>query len=147
MRRKMHILMHRTPPNREFDFRSFQTKGTAAMTLTEMMWEKAKTMKVSAIMHEYPICCMQTDTAQRAAELMKESHVGALPVVRQGTRGKVVGIVTDRDLCLRVIAEARDSLKVKVEECMTSAPVCCLLDDGVEHALHLMREYHVRRIP
>jgi CBS domain-containing protein len=108
---------------------------------------KTKTLKVSEIMHEYPVCCMQTDTAQRAAELMKENHVGALPVVKQGSRGKLIGIVTDRDLCLRVIAEARDPLKAKVEECMTGAPVSCQQNDTIDRALELMREFHVRRIP
>lgn len=117
------------------------------MTVTEMMWDKAGTLKVSEIMHEYPICCMETDTAQRAAELMKENHVGALPVVKKGTRGRVIGVVTDRDLCLRVIAEAREPLKVKVSECMTGAPVCCSPGETVARALQLMREYHVRRIP
>jgi CBS domain-containing protein len=117
------------------------------MTVSEMMWQKIQTLKVSEMMHEYPICCMQTDTAQHAAELMKENHIGALPVVQKGTRGKLIGMVTDRDLCLRVIAEAREPLKVKIEECMTGAPVCCLTSDTVEHALDLMRQYHIRRIP
>jgi CBS domain-containing protein len=116
------------------------------MTVTEMLLSK-KALKVSEIMHEYPICCMETDTVQHAAELMKENHVGALPVVKQGTRGKIIGVVTDRDLCLRVIAEARDALKAKVSECMTMAPVCCLENDPVERALELMHDYHVRRIP
>src|SRR4051812_3829127 len=110
------------------------------MTVSEMMWDIAKTMRVTEIMHEYPICCTETDTAQRAAELMKENHVGALPVVKQGTRGKVMGIITDRDLCLRVISEAREPLKVKVSECMTGAPVCCLETDTIDRALELMRE-------
>ena len=117
------------------------------MTISEMTMENTKTMKVGEIMHESPVCCMQTDTVQHAAETMKENHVGALPVVKKGSRGKLIGMVTDRDLCLRVLAEAREPLKVKVEECMTGAPVCCLQTDTVDRALELMREFHVRRIP
>jgi CBS domain-containing protein len=104
-------------------------------------------MKVSDMMHEFPVCCSEVDTAQRAAELMKEHHAGALPVVELKNGGKVIGVVTDRDICLRVVAEARDPLKVQIRKCMTSAPVCCGPNDDVQYALLLMREHHVRRIP
>jgi len=104
-------------------------------------------MKVSEMMHEYPICCTELDTAQHAAELMKEQHAGALPVVEKKVAGKLIGIVTDRDLCLRVVAEGRDPLRVTVQECMTNSPVCCFPEDDVQYALELMKEHHVRRIP
>jgi len=104
-------------------------------------------MQVSEMMHEYPVCCTQLDTAQQAAELMKEQHAGALPVVEKNGGGTLVGIVTDRDLCLRVIAEGRDPRKVQVRECMTSAPIYCRPEDDVQYALLLMKEHHVRRIP
>jgi len=104
-------------------------------------------MQVFEMMHEYPVCCTEIDTAQHAAELMKENHAGALPVVEHGSGGKLIGVVTDRDLCLRVIVEGRDPLKVQVLECMTSGPVCCGPKDDVQYALMLMREHHVRRIP
>lgn len=108
---------------------------------------RERKMKVSEMMHENPVCCTESDTAQRAAELMKQAHAGALPVVARKSHGKVIGIVTDRDLCLRVVLEARDPLKVRVGECMTSLPVCCSPGDEVETALSLMMVNHVRRIP
>ena len=104
-------------------------------------------MKVSEIMHEYPVCCTQSDTAQRAAELMKEQHAGALPVVEKRSGGKLIGMVTDRDLCLRVIAEGRDPKKAQIQECMTGSPVFCGPEDEADYALSLMREHHVRRVP
>lgn len=104
-------------------------------------------MKISEIMHEFPVCCTEFDTAQHAAELMKEQHAGALPVVEKNGGGTLVGVVTDRDLCLRVIAEGRDPAKVEVRECMTGSPVFCRLEDDVEIALHLMKEHHIRRVP
>src|SRR5215471_6128460 len=70
--------------------------------------ERSRHMQVSEIMHEYPVCCTEVDTAQHAAELMKEQHAGALPVVEKHGGGTLVGVVTDRDLCLRVIAEGRN---------------------------------------
>ena len=104
-------------------------------------------MQVSEMMHEYPVCCTELDTAQCAAELMKEQHAGALPVVERNGGGTLVGIVTDRDLCLRVIAEGRDPRKVQVRECMTGSPIYCRPEDDVQYALSLMKEHHVRRIP
>jgi len=104
-------------------------------------------MQVSEMMHEFPICCTEFDSAQHAAELMKEHHAGALPVVEKNSGGKLTGVITDRDLCLRVIAEGRDPRKVKVRECMTGSPVCCKPEDDMQHALALMKEHHVRRIP
>jgi CBS domain-containing protein len=104
-------------------------------------------MKVSEIMHEYPICCTEVDTAQRAAELMKEQHAGALPVVEKNGGGTLVGVVTDRDLCLRVIAEGRHPQAVLVRECMTNSPVFCRYNDDVHIALDLMKEHHIRRVP
>jgi CBS domain-containing protein len=104
-------------------------------------------MKISEIMHEFPVCCTEFDTAQQAAELMKEQHAGALPVVERNGGGTLVGVVTDRDLCLRVIAEGRDPGKVQVRECMTGSPVFCRLVDDAEVALDLMKEHHIRRVP
>lgn len=104
-------------------------------------------MKLSEMMHETPVCCDELETAQRAAEIMREQNTGVLPVVEKDSRGKLIGIVTDRDLCLRVIAEGRDPKKVRVYECMTSSPVCTRSADDLQHALVLMQEHHVRRIP
>ncbi len=67
--------------------------------------------------------------------------------MEKNSGGKLTGVITDRDLCLRVIAEGRDPRKVKVRECMTGSPVCCKPEDDMQHALALMKEHHVRRIP
>lgn len=58
-----------------------------------------------------------------------------------------MGIVTDRDLVLKVIAEGRDPQSVKVQEIMTPEPISCQEDDAVEEVLELMEQYQVRRIP
>ena len=104
-------------------------------------------MKLHEMMHEYPVCCHEFNTATYAAQIMKEQNTGVLPVIEMNSRGKLIGIVTDRDLCLRVIAEGRDPNEVKVFHCMTDAPVYASLKDDLEHALLLMQEHQVRRIP
>jgi CBS domain-containing protein len=104
-------------------------------------------MQVCEIMRHHPVVCFPEDTAEVAARTMREQGVGILPVVRKGSGGKLVGVVTDRDICLRVVAEGRDPQKVRVAECMTSSPVCCGPRDDVHFAMLLMREHQVRRIP
>ncbi len=104
-------------------------------------------MKINEMMHEYPVCCHEFETAHYAAQIMKEQNTGVLPVIEKGSPGKLIGIVTDRDLCLRVIAEGRDPKQVKVYECMTSSPICTGLKDDLEYALVLMQEHQVRRLP
>jgi CBS domain-containing protein len=78
---------------------------------------------------------------------MKEENVGIVPVVEDTTSRKLVGVVTDRDLCLQVIVEDWQPSRVKVEECMTRNPVTCTPDDDLEDAMELMEEHQVRRIP
>jgi CBS domain-containing protein len=104
-------------------------------------------MQVCEIMRHDPVVCFPEDSAENVARTMAEQKTGILPVVRRGSGGKLIGVVTDRDICLRVVAEGRDPKQVKVAECMTSAPVCCGPRDDVHFAMVLMQEHQVRRIP
>jgi CBS domain-containing protein len=104
-------------------------------------------MKVHEIMHEFPVCCTQWDTALEAARTMKENDIGVLPVVAKNGAGRLVGIITDRDLCLAVVPNSDSPIRVNVASCMTSPAISCRLDDDVMFAMSLMRQHHVRRIP
>jgi CBS domain-containing protein len=81
---------------------------------------------------------------QAAAVLMGEIDVGALPV---GTAEDLQGIVTDRDILFRVVAEGRDSARTRVREIMSSLIFSCGPDDTIEAAMDIMSSYHVRRLP
>ena len=102
-------------------------------------------MRVSEVMAKEPTCCTPSCTAQRAAELMKQAGIGFLPVLEKFTR-RLLGVVTDRDLSMRVIAEGRDPMHTAVRECMTTRLVCCDPEDDVWKALDLMRDELVRRV-
>jgi len=78
-----------------------------------------------------------------AAQLMKTHNIGSIPV---NTNGKIVGIVTDRDIILRCVAEGKD-LKQKVREIMTSNPVTGDEDLNVNDAARIMSERQIRRLP
>jgi CBS domain-containing protein len=82
-------------------------------------------------------------TAQEAATLMGELDVGALPV---GSPDDLQGIVTDRDLLFRVVADAREA-GVRVREVMSRTVFTCVPADSIATAMDLMGAYHIRRLP
>lgn len=104
-------------------------------------------MKCSEIMTTDPVCCVPTDTVERAARLMKDEDVGPIPVVKDRGAKRLIGIVTDRDLALKVVAEALDAKNTTVEEVMTTGVVACHVDDDLRKALSAMEGHQVRRIP
>ena len=83
----------------------------------------------------------------KAAQLMKSEDVGPIPIVENKDTKKLTGIITDRDLAIKVVAEARDPKTTQVEEVMTDDVVTCKENDDVNKALKLMQDYQVRRIP
>ncbi|HET9913991.1 MAG TPA: CBS domain-containing protein [Anaerolineales bacterium] len=103
--------------------------------------------KCNEIMTKNPVCCLPNDSVAKAAELMKSENIGSIPVVENGQTQKLVGIVTDRDLALKIIAEARDAKSTKVETVMTNKVVTCRADDDLQKALDVMAEHQLRRIP
>ena len=102
--------------------------------------------KVQDIMTADPICCLTTDSVQRAARLMRDEGVGSVPVVRDQAN-ELVGIVTDRDLTLKVLAEARDPNRTTIGDVMTREPITCRPDDDAQKVLDLMAQHQLRRIP
>ncbi|UWG99257.1 CBS domain-containing protein [Dehalobacter sp. DCM] len=78
------------------------------------------------------------------AKIMKEKNVGSVPVVQNG---KVLGIITDRDIILRVLALSKDLSQVTAEQCMTADPVCIEDNEDINSAAEIMAEYQVKRLP
>ena len=98
-------------------------------------------MTIQDIMTMNPDWC-----PKQAARIMKETNVGMLPVVKFESGRKVIGVVTDRDLCLAMIAAGKHPGAVQVGEAMTSYVVAYQSDD-VRKAADLMQDNQVRRIP
>jgi CBS domain-containing protein len=103
--------------------------------------------KCNEVMTKNPVCCLPDDSAAKAAELMKSENIGSIPVIENAQTQKLVGIVTDRDLALKIVSEGRDAKSTKVEAVMTRKVVTCLADDDVQTALDAMAEHQLRRIP
>lgn len=78
---------------------------------------------------------------------MKAENIGAVPVCESMLNTRVVGIVTDRDLALEVVAEGRDADHTRVRDVMTTGLRICYPDDDVKEALNAMEERQIRRVP
>ena len=104
-------------------------------------------MRIRHVMTKDPRCCLPWDSAAKAATIMREEHAGVVPVIESEQCRRVIGVVTDRDLCMNVVAEGRDPHETKVDECMTSKVVTCSPNDSVERVTELMRENQIRRVP
>lgn len=104
-------------------------------------------MKCSDVMTMNPVCCVVNDTANEVALLMQQEDVGSIPVVESQNNKKLIGIVTDRDLALRVVGENRQPQNTRVDEIMSQDLVTCRPEDDLDKTLDTMSRYQVRRIP
>ena len=104
-------------------------------------------MKCKEIMTKDPVCCLPGDRVDHAAQLMEDEDVGSIPVVADQKTKRLMGIVTDRDLALKVVAQRRSIPSVTVEEVMSRNPVTCHADDDLQKAIDAMERNQVRRIP
>jgi CBS domain-containing protein len=103
--------------------------------------------KCDEVMTKNPVCCLPNDMAAKVAQLMKRENIGPIPVIENEQTQKLVGIVTDRDLALKIVAEGRDTKSTKVEAVMTRKIVTCHAEDDLQKALDAMSEHQLRRIP
>jgi len=103
--------------------------------------------KCAEIMTKTPVCCLPDDLVIKAAELMKSENIGPILIIENEQTQKLVGIVTDRDLALKIVAEGRDAKSTKVETVMTRKVVTCRAEDDLQKALDAMSEHQLRRIP
>jgi CBS domain-containing protein len=90
-------------------------------------------------------CASVNDTLVDAARKMRDLEVGALPICGEDNRLK--GMLTDRDITVRAVAEGLDVSTVKVAELADGKPVTIGADDSLEDALRTMTEHNVRRLP
>lgn len=100
-------------------------------------------MKLRDIMSRQIAYLNTEDSVERATQLMKSYNVGSIPICSQNS---VVGIVTDRDIALRAIANGDDGY-LQIKEIMTSNPVVGTPDMDVDDAVKLMSENQIRRLP
>lgn len=103
--------------------------------------------KCSEVMTKNPVCCLPNDTVSRVAQLMKTKDIGPVPIVESEQTKKLLGILTDRDLALKIVADGRDPKTTRAEEIMTRKVVTCHAEDDLQSALDSMSRNKLRRIP
>lgn len=103
--------------------------------------------KCSEVMTREPVCCEPGDSAVFVAQVMKQEDVGSVPVVDSRDSRILRGIVTDRDLVVKVLAGGLPVETATVRDAMTSSPVTVGEDDDIDRAVKLMADRQVRRMP
>lgn len=101
-------------------------------------------MKIREVMTPAPVTVAATDMVTAAASAMKDHGIGAVPVL---TDGALTGILTDRDIAVRVLAEGLDPSATRVGDVCSTELVALGPDDDVDDAIRAIRDRAVRRIP
>ena len=101
-------------------------------------------MHIRDVMTPNPRCVSPDDSIQSAAQIMRDEDTGAVPVCDDG---RAVGIVTDRDIVVRAVAEDRNPAEVRLGDICSRDLATLASDDSVEDAIRLMRDKALRRVP
>lgn len=101
-------------------------------------------MKVKEIMTENPRACSRTSNLAEVAGMMWQNDCGSVPVVAED--GTVVGLITDRDICMAAALTGRSLDNIAVAEVSSGNVISCKADDDLRPAMYLMRENRVRRL-
>lgn len=102
----------------------------------------AKTIR--DVMTKNPRTVSSTDSVSDAARRMRDEDAGLIPIV---DGDKLLGVITDRDIALRVVADGRDASTMRVEEIASKSLVTVDPEQGLDEALKMMAEHQVRRLP
>lgn len=102
-------------------------------------------MKVKEIMTPDAKAIWLTESLSDAAQMMWENDCGALPIIKDGR--KVIGMITDRDICMAMAIRDTNPSGVSVEEVMTGQVYSVNAEDEIDQALKAMQEHKIRRLP
>ena len=102
-------------------------------------------MKAKEIMTAKPACCAPTTGLGDIAKMLVAEDCGEIPVC--DGNGKLVGVVTDRDIACRVVAKGKNPLELRAQDCMSHPVITATPESSVEECARLMEQYQVRRLP
>ncbi len=104
-------------------------------------------MQVERLMTRQVTSCSPGDTLERAAQLMWDSDCGSLPVCSGDGASRVVGMITDRDICMSALFQKKPLRELSVSEAMAKQLISCKASDALADVEKTMREAKVRRLP
>jgi CBS domain-containing protein len=104
-------------------------------------------MKVKDLMTKKPAVAMPDMELSKVARLMADHNVGSIPVVENKDNLRVIGMVTDRDIATRAVAEGKNPLQMHASDIMSTPVITVQEDDDVQDVAKLMQKNLVRRVP
>jgi len=104
-------------------------------------------MQVQEIMTRHPACCTPDTKLADVARLMVQHDCGAIPVVESIFTLKLVGIVTDRDIVVRVLADGLNPLEKEARDCMSRPAITVTPCASLEECCKIMAQHRIRRVP
>ena len=104
-------------------------------------------MTVKDLMTPSPACCTMETPLPEVARMMVQCDCGEIPVVERHDAKRPVGVVTDRDIVCRLIAEGKNPLTMSAADAMSAPAVCAREQDSVDSVKRLMETHQIRRIP
>jgi CBS domain-containing protein len=109
--------------------------------------ERSISMRVRDVMTTVVRCCAPDTPLRDVAKIMRESDCGALPVTETPAGGRVIGVITDRDIACRAVANGRNPLELSAAACMSSPVVTVHTDATLTECCRLMEQRKIRRLP
>ena len=103
-------------------------------------------MNIEEIMTESPACCTPDTSLQEVAKMMVDNDCGCIPVVDDKGSKMPVGMITDRDITCRVVANGQNPLDLTAQDAMTTTVVSVTRDTSLEDCCNLMEESQIRRV-
>lgn len=104
-------------------------------------------MKIKDIMSKDVSCCTPDTGLQEVARMMVECDCGEIPVVDDRTSMRPVGVITDRDITCRAVAQGKNPLQLTARDCMTSPVVTSSPDADIDECVEAMQDHKIRRLP
>jgi len=104
-------------------------------------------MNARDIMTKDPACCMPDSKLTEVARMMMDHDCGQIPVIENQSTGKPVGVVTDRDIVIRAVAQGKDPLDMTAKDVMSSPAVTVTPDTRIEDCCQTLEDKQVRRVP
>jgi CBS domain-containing protein len=135
---------HESSSSRYDNRQGFDPRAEGYETQRNWRGREANYLRCNDIMTKDITICSPQTVLREVADKMQDDNVGSIPVV---DNGRLVGIVTDRDIVCRVLAEGRDTRTTPASEAMSEDLVTCTPDESVIDAIRKMGENQIRRIP
>ena len=104
-------------------------------------------MQVREIMTTDPACCTAETSLQEVAKMMIDHDCGEIPVIEDKATNLPIGVITDRDIVCRTIAQGINPLDLSVGDCMSKPCVTVMPDMSIEECARILEENQIRRIP